>query len=224
MSKEVKLNPKLFKKDIEQIPTRQGYGEGLIEAGKKDPNIVALCADLTDSTKTGMFRKEFPDRFIEMGIGEQSMASLAAGLAAVGKVPFLSSYAMFSPGRNWEQIRTTICYNDSNVKIAGAHAGVSVGPDGATHQALEDIAIMRAMPNMIVIVPADYEQTKKATKAIAAYKGPTYMRFARNKTEQITTKKTPFTDSQKNQIVSDYISGDPVSGISETIRGSGRPS
>ncbi|MEK7110428.1 MAG: transketolase family protein, partial [Patescibacteria group bacterium] len=148
-----KLNQNLFKEDIEQIPTRQGYGEGLILAGKENSNVVALCADLTDSTKTGMFRKEFPDRFIEAGIMEQHMASLASGLAAAGKVPFIASYAMFSPGRNWEQIRTTICYNNANVKIAGAHSGVSVGPDGATHQAIEDIAITRVIPRMTVIVP-----------------------------------------------------------------------
>lgn len=192
LNKTLKLNPKLFKDDIEQVPTRFGYGEGLIIAGRENPNVVALCADLTDSTRTSVFKKEFPDRFVEMGITEQNMASLASGMAAVGKVPFISSYAMFSPGRNWEQIRTTICYNNQNVKIAGAHSGVSVGPDGATHQMLEDIALMRALPNMIVVVPADYEQTKKATKAIAAYQGPSYMRFAREKTEQLTTLKTPF--------------------------------
>ncbi|MBM2817809.1 MAG: transketolase, transketolase, partial [Parcubacteria group bacterium] len=137
----LKLNPKLLKEDIEQVPTRFGYGEGLVIAGKENANVVALCADLTDSTRTSVFKKEFPDRFVEVGIGEQNMASLASGMAAVGKIPFISSYAMFSPGRNWEQIRTTICYNNQNVKIAGAHSGVSVGPDGATHQAIEDIAI-----------------------------------------------------------------------------------
>lgn len=186
------LNPNIFKDDIEQEPTRFGYGRGLVVAGKENPNVVALCADLTGSTKTDDFKKEFPDRFIQVGIGEQNMASLAAGLAAAGKVPFFASYAMFSPGRNWEQIRTTICYNNSNAKIAGAHAGVSVGPDGATHQAIEDIAITRVIPNMIVLVPCDSIETEKATLAAARLKGPVYIRFAREKTPVMTTKETPF--------------------------------
>src|SRR3989344_9154656 len=188
----LKLNPKLLKEDIEQIPTRFGYGEGLVIAGKENPNIVALCADLTDSTRTSVFKKEFPDRFVEVGIGEQNMASLASGMAAVGKIPFISSYAMFSPGRNWEQIRTTICYNNQNVKIAGAHSGVSVGPDGATHQAIEDIAITRVIPNMVVISPCDAIEAKKATLACAETKYPTYIRLAREKTPIITTDATPF--------------------------------
>jgi len=187
-----KLNPKLLQEDIEQVPTRFGYGEGLVIAGKENANIVALCADLTDSTKTSVFKKEFPDRFVEVGIGEQNMASLASGMAAVGKVPFISSYAMFSPGRNWEQIRTTICYNNQNVKIAGAHSGVSVGPDGATHQAIEDIAITRVIPNIVVLVPCDAIEAKKATVATAKYKGPVYIRFTREKTPVMTTEETPF--------------------------------
>lgn len=191
-NKNQKLNPKLLKDDIEQEPTRFGYGNGLVIAGKENSNVVALCADLTDSTRTGVFKKEFPDRFIEAGIMEQHMASLASGLAAIGKVPFIASYAMFSPGRNWEQIRTTICYNNSNVKIAGAHAGVSVGPDGATHQAIEDIAITRVLPNMTVIVPCDSIETKKATVSAAKYIGPVYIRFAREKTPIMTTEDTPF--------------------------------
>ena len=188
----VKLNPKLFDKDVEQAPIRQGYGDGLLEAGKQDKNIVALCADLTGSTMTSVFSKVFPERFVQMGIGEQSMASVASGMAAMGKVPFLASYAMFSPGRNWEQIRTTICYNDSNVKIAGAHAGVSVGPDGGTHQAIEDIAIMRVIPRMTVLVPCDSIEAKKATLAAAKMKGPVYIRLAREKTPIITAEETPF--------------------------------
>ena len=187
-----KLNPKLLSPDIEQIPTRFGYGEGLVIAGKENPNIVALCADLTESTRTSVFKKEFPDRFVEMGITEQNMASLASGMAAVGKIPFISSYAMFSPGRNWEQIRTTICYNNQNVKIAGAHSGVSVGPDGATHQAIEDMAITRVIPNMVVIAPCDSIEAKKATIAAARYKGPVYIRFTREKTPVMTTEETPF--------------------------------
>src|SRR3989344_1574027 len=143
---DIALNPKLFDTDVEQLPIRKGYGDGLLQAGKEDERIVALCADLTGSTMTSVFSKEFPKRFVQMGIGEQSMASVASGMAAMGKIPFLASYGMLSPGRNWEQIRTTICYNDSNVKVAGAHAGVSVGPDGGTHQAIEDIAITRVIP------------------------------------------------------------------------------
>src|SRR3990167_5777391 len=187
-----KLNPKLFKEDIEQVPTRFGYGEGLVIAGKENPNVVALCADLTDSTRTSVFKKEFPDRFVEVGIGEQNMASLASGMAAVGKIPFISSYAMFSPGRNWEQIRTTICYNNQNVKIAGAHSGVSVGPDGATHQAIEDMAITSPIANMTVLVPADAIEAEKATFAAAQIDGPVYIRYAREKTPVITTERTPF--------------------------------
>jgi transketolase len=177
---------------VERVATRDGFGQGLLEAGKEDPNVVALCADLTESTRVEYFKKEFPHRFVEIGVAEQNMASVASGLAAVGKIPFIASYAMFSPGRNWEQIRTTICYNDVNVKIAGAHAGVSVGPDGATHQAIEDIAIMRAIPNMTVIVPCDVHETRKATIAAAEIVGPVYVRFAREKTPVVTTAETPF--------------------------------
>lgn len=187
-----KLNPKLFDKNVEQTPLRQGYGEGLLQAGKEDKNVVALCADLTDSTKTNLFADEFPERFIEAGIQEQSMASVASGMAAMGKIPFITSYAMFSPGRNWEQIRTTICYNDVNVKIAGSHAGVSVGPDGGTHQAIEDIAITRVIPRMTVIAPCDAIESRKATYAAAKMKGPVYMRFAREATPIITTEESPF--------------------------------
>ena len=192
LNKNLKLNPKMFQDDIEQIPTRFGYGDGLVIAGQENPNIVALCADLTDSTKTSVFKKEFPERFIEVGITEQNMASLASGMAAAGKVPFISSYAMFSPGRNWEQIRTTICYNNQNVKIAGAHSGVSVGPDGATHQAIEDMALTRVIPNMTVIAPCDAIEAKKATIAAAKHKGPVYIRFTREKTPVMTTEETPF--------------------------------
>lgn len=189
---DAKLNPKLFDKDIEQAPIRKGYGEGLLEAGKQDDRVVALCADLTGSTMTSTFSKVFPSRFVEMGIGEQSMASVASGMAAMGKIPFLASYAMFSPGRNWEQIRTTICYNGANVKIAGAHAGVSVGPDGGTHQAIEDIAITRVIPRMTVLTPCDAIEAKKATLAAAKMIGPVYIRLAREATPIITTDETPF--------------------------------
>lgn len=186
------LNPKLFDKDVEMQPTRQGYGEGLVVAGENDKNVVVLCADLTESTKSHFFKEKFPDRFIEVGVAEQGMATIAAGMANYGKVPFIASYAAFSPGRNWEQIRTTIALNDLPVKIAGHHAGVSVGPDGATHQMLEDLALMRAMPNMIVIYPCDAIEAKKATIAAAKNGKPIYLRFAREKTPIITTDETPF--------------------------------
>jgi len=187
-----KMNSKLFIDTVERVPTRFGFGEGLVQAGKKDVRVVALCADLTASTKMDGFAKAFPERFVEMGIGEQSMASVASGLAAAGKIPFFASYAMFSPGRNWEQIRTTICYNNVNAKVVGAHAGVSVGPDGGTHQAIEDIALMRVIPRMTVVVPCDAEEARKATLAFAAYVGPAYLRLTREPTPVMTTKDTPF--------------------------------
>ncbi|MBI5733301.1 transketolase family protein [Candidatus Jorgensenbacteria bacterium] len=192
LNPDAKLNPKLFDADVEQKPTRDGYGDGLVIAGEKDPNVVALCADLTESTRSEPFAKKFPDRFFEIGVAEQNMATIAAGLGISGKIPFISSYAVFSPGRNYEQIRTTIAYNDANVKIAGAHAGISVGADGATHQATEDIAIMRVIPNMRVVVPCDWIQTKKATIVSAELKGPVYLRFGREKSPVVTTEETPF--------------------------------
>ena len=179
-------------KDAKQEPTRSGFGRGLVAAGKQNDQVVAACADLTDSTKMGDFAREFPERFIEMGIAEQNLVTVGAGLAAMGKIPFVSSYAAFSPGRNWEQIRTTICLNDRPVKIIGSHAGVSVGPDGATHQMLEDLALMRVLPNMVVIAPCDSVEAEKATMAMAADARPNYMRLAREKTPVITTGKTPF--------------------------------
>lgn len=188
-----KLNPKIFDPEIEQVPIRNGYGEGLVLAAERDPNVVALVGDLTESTRVEAFAKKFPERFFECGVAEQNMAAVAAGLGVSGKIPFISSYATFSPGRNWEQIRTTIAYNDSNVKIAGHHAGISVGPDGATHQATEDIAIMRVLPNMKIIVPCDAIEAKKATLAAARIWGPVYLRFQREKSPLITTEKTPFT-------------------------------
>lgn len=193
------INPKSFlvknlidQKKLKAIPTRNGYGEGLIEAGKKDPNIVVLCADLTDSTRSGMFKKVFPDRFIETGIAEQNMMGIAAGLALSGKIPFVSTYSVFCPGVNWSQLRVCVCQNDANVKLTGAHAGVSVGPDGMSHQGLEDIAITRCLPGLVVLAPCDAIETKKATLAAAKYKGPVYLRFAREKTPVFTTENTPF--------------------------------
>lgn len=178
--------------DIKYAPIRQGFGEGLVEAGEKDSRVVALCADLTDSTKISLFKEKFPERFFEVGITEQNMSGVASGMAAMGKVPFMASYAMFSPGRNWEQIRTTISYNDVNVKIVGAHAGVSVGPDGGTHQAIEDIALMRVLPRMTVVVPCDAVEAKKATLAIAETLGVSYIRLGREKTPIVTDDTTPF--------------------------------
>lgn len=177
---------------LEQKPTRDGYGEGLVELGKKDPRVVVLCADLTGSTRSKMFKDEFPDRFIEVGIAEQNMMGLAAGLALVGKIPFVSTYSVFCPGRNWDQLRISVAYNQANVKLTGAHAGISVGPDGATHQGLEDIAITRSLPNMVVLAPCDAEETKKATIAAGEIEGPVYLRFAREKTPVFTTQRTPF--------------------------------
>ncbi len=178
--------------NVSMVPNREGYGEGLKLAGERDARVVALCADLTESTRTNIFAEAFPDRFVQVGIAEQNMASVASGMAAMGKIPFIASYAMFSPGRSWEQVRTTICYNEANVKIIGAHAGISVGPDGATHQAIEDMAIMRVLPNMVVIAPADVIEARKAVLAAAKYVGPVYIRIAREKTPVVTTEASPF--------------------------------
>ena len=178
--------------EVERVTTRIGYRDGLIEAGKRDERVVALCCDLTGSTKTEDFAKMFPKRFVQVGVAEQNMASVASGMAAMGKIPFIASYAMFSPGRNWEQIRTTVAYNNSNVKIVGAHGGISVGPDGATHQALEDLAIMRVVPNMVVMAPADIHEVRKAVLAAAKYDGPVYFRLSRSDTPVVTTPESPF--------------------------------
>ena len=188
-----KLNKDLFSNvTLEQKPTRDGFGAGLVAAGEKDQDVVALCADLTESTRMQWFAEKFPERFIEVGVAEQNLVTLASGLANYGKIPFIASYAAFSPGRNWEQIRTTVTLSNLPVKICGMHAGVSVGPDGATHQMLEDIALMRALPNMIVIVPCDAVEGQKATLAAASNGLPTYLRFGREKTEIFTTPETPF--------------------------------
>lgn len=182
----------MFDDDVEQVPIRKGFGQGLLKAGELDPNVVALCADLVESTQMHFFSERFPERYVEIGVAEQNLVTVAAGMAAMGKIPFASSYAMFSPGRNWEQIRTTACYNDLPVKVVGSHAGVSVGPDGGTHQAIEDIALMRILPNMVVISPCDSIEAHKATMATALDKHPTYLRLAREKTPIMTTDDTPF--------------------------------
>lgn len=171
---------------------RDGFGEGLVELGRRNKNVVVLTADLSESTRANLFAKEFPERFIEVGVAEQNLATVASGLAAAGKIPFISSYAVFSPGRNWEQIRTTVCYNSQPVKIIGSHAGISVGPDGATHQGLEDIALMRVLPNMTVLSPSDAGEAYKMALAAADYPGPCYIRLPRSGEPEITTENTPF--------------------------------
>lgn len=186
------LNPHYASSDVKLEPTRAGFGRGLKAAGEQNEAIVALCADLTESTQMHRFKEAFPERFIEIGVAEQNLVTVASGMARAGKIPFTSSYAAFSPGRNWEQIRTTICLNDQPVKIVGSHAGVSVGPDGATHQMLEDIALMRVLPNMVVVAPGDSVEAEKATKAIAENGKPSYIRLAREKTPIFSTDSSPF--------------------------------
>lgn len=210
LNPKLKLNPKIFNADpegnstsygagVEQVAIRKGFGEGLLLAGERDKNVVGLCADLTESTQMNLFADKFPDRFIQIGVAEQNLVTVASGMSAMGKIPFCSSYAMFSPGRNWEQIRTTIAYNDRKVVIVGSHSGISVGPDGGTHQALEDISLMRVMPNMDVISPCDAIEAKKATLALAQTSRPAYLRLVREKTPIITTEETPF-EIEKAQI------------------------
>lgn len=192
LNKDLKLNEKMFDEKPEMDATRFGYGKALVELGDADPNVVALCADLTDSTKVEEFAKKYPDRYFEMGVAEQNMAAIAAGLGVSGKTAFISSYATFSPGKNWETIRTTIIYNNSNVKIAAHHSGIMTGPDGATHQATEDIASVRAWPNVKIYVPCDAVEAKKATLVAGKFVGPAYIRFSRDKSPIMTTEETPF--------------------------------
>ena len=186
------LQSNLFADDIKQEATRVGFGRGLKLAGEADERVVALSADLTESTQISLFKEAFPERFIEIGVAEQNLVTVASGLARAGKIPFTSSYAAFSPGRNWEQIRTTICLNEMPVKIIGSHAGISVGPDGATHQMLEDIALMRVLPHMVVVAPGDSIEAEKATRAIAVNDQPSYLRLAREKTPIFSTEDSPF--------------------------------
>jgi transketolase len=192
LNDELNLNAKMFDEDVEQVPLRNGFGEGLVLAGDADKNVVGLCADLTESTRMKAFADKYPDRFVQVGVAEQNLAATASGMAAMGKIPFITSYAMFSPGRNWEQIRTTICYNNQPVKIIGSHAGISVGPDGGTHQAIEDMAITRVIPRMVVLAPCDSHEARKATISAAKSGTPVYIRLAREKTPVMTTKDTPF--------------------------------
>ncbi len=192
MSSGMYLVKDIEDKDIAQEPIRSGFGRGLVEAGRQNEHVVALCADLTGSTKMDGFAEAFPERFIQSGIAEQNLTLLSAGMAAMGKIPFSSSYAAFHPGRSFDQIRTMVCMNNHPVKIIGSHAGVSVGPDGGTHQMLEDIAMMRALPNMVGIAPGDALEAEKATLAIAGDPRPTYMRLAREATPVFTSARTPF--------------------------------
>lgn len=192
LNKGAHLRDDVFSERIEKKSTRDGFGTGSVIAGKADSSIVVLSADLKESTRAEWFEKEFPDRFIEVGVAEQHMVTCAAGLATVGKIPFVTSYAAFSPGRNYEQIRTTVALNNLPVKVCGMHAGVSVGPDGATHQMLEDIGLMRMLPRMVVINPMDSVEAEKATIAVAKNGQPTYLRFGRSNTPVFTTSETPF--------------------------------
>lgn len=189
---DFKLNPNYASEDVEREANRAGFGRGLKRAGEIDKNVVALCADLTESVQMHLFKEVFPKRYIEVGVAEQNLVTVASGLARAGKVPFTASYAAFSPGRNWEQIKTTAALNDQPVKVVGGHAGLYTGPDGATHQMLEDIALMRAMPNMVVVVPGDSVEAEKATLAIAKNGKPSYLRLARDKVPIFSTDKSPF--------------------------------
>jgi transketolase len=186
------LVPDMLAKDLVREPMKKGYGRGLVAAGKQNPDIVAASTDEMGSTGTDAFAKEFPERVIEVGIAEQNLVTMCSGLAAMGKIPFAASYAAFSPGRNWEQIKTTICINDRPVKLISTHVGLSDAPDGATHQMLEDLALMRALPNMTVIAPCDSLEAAKVILALAEYKKPAYVRIARDDTLIFTTDKTPF--------------------------------
>ena len=192
LNKSAHLSPKVFADDIEKRSTRDGFGTGVVEAAKADERVVVLCADLKESTRAEEFEKQFPERFVEMGVAEQNLATIASGMARVGKIPFAASYAAFSPGRNYEQIRTTIALNQMPVKICGMHAGVSVGPDGATHQMLEDIGLMRMLPGMTVLVPGESEEARKAVMEAAKTDRPVYIRFGRANTPVFTTSETPF--------------------------------
>ena len=187
--------------ELKSVPTRNGFGEGLIEAGDRDANVMAICADLAESTRMEGFKKKHPAQYLEIGVAEQMLVAMAGGLASTGKIPWIASYAMFNPGRSWEQVRTIMALNETNVKIAGAHAGVSVGPDGATHQAIEDIAIMRVIPHMTVVVPCDSVQTKKATLALSELFGPVYLRFARDKSPIVTTEATRSKSGKRKRFV-----------------------
>ncbi len=172
--------------------TRSGFGAGLYEAGRANSNVVALCADLIGSLKMEAFVAEFPQRFVQCGIAESNMVGVAAGMAVAGKIPFIGTFAEFASGRVYDQVRQAVCYSQTNVKIAASHAGITLGEDGATHQTMEDIALMRALPHMVVVNPCDYNQTRQATLAAAAWKGPVYLRFGRPSVANFTPVDMPF--------------------------------
>jgi len=176
----------------EMKKTREGFGRGLVDLGRANPNVAVLVGDLSESTMVNLFAEEFPERFIQVGVAEQNMMTVAAGLSLVGKIPYLSTYGAFASCRSLDQVRVTLCYGNLNVKIGGAHGGISVGPDGATHQAMEEISIMRSMPNMRLVVPADFHEARKATVAAAAVHGPVYIRFGRENVPVVTTEDSPF--------------------------------
>lgn len=184
-------------RDVQYLPTRDGFGEGLVAVGRVNTRVIALSADLTESIRMEAFAKALPNQFIEVGVAEQNLIGIASGLALSGKIPFASSYAVFNPGRNWDQLRIAV-YSDANLKIVGAHAGISVGPDGATHQALEDVALTRVLPGLMVVVPVDAEEAKKAVAALVKHIGPVYLRLGREKVPTITTTQTPFVLGKAN--------------------------
>lgn len=175
----------------EEKGCNDGFGEAFAQLGETYPNVLGLSADVMTSTRAHHFGKKFPERFINFGVAEQNMVGVAAGLALSGKTPFVFAYGAFSPGRNWDQVRVSVCYSNTNVKIISSHVGLSAGPDGGTHQALEDLAITRVLPNLTVLTPCDYEQAKKMVKAVADWVGPVYLRYGRNKTPVFTTAQTP---------------------------------
>ncbi|MGE4554841.1 MAG: transketolase family protein, partial [Candidatus Paceibacterota bacterium] len=219
LNPEIKLNPDIFSKPVFKA-TRDGFGEGLVVAGELNKDVVALCADVTESGRRQLFRDRFPERFIEVGIAELKLAGVASGLAAVGKIPVIGSYAVFSPGRNWEQIRTTICYNQQKVIIVGSHGGLNVGPDGASHQALEDIALTRVLPNLSVIVPCDSLEAQKAILKAVGYPSSVYLRLSREKSPILTSPETPF-EIGKSQVfwLPDEEKGEEFCGITIFVCG-----
>ncbi|MEK7472520.1 MAG: transketolase C-terminal domain-containing protein [Patescibacteria group bacterium] len=198
LNNKLNLSPDIFTKKIESKLMRDGFGHGLLEAGEKDERIVVLTADLKESTKVNYFADKFPERFIEVGVAEQNLVTIASGMANYGKIPFVTSYSIFSPGRNWEQIRTTIGIDGYPVKIIGAQSGLNIGHYGVTHQGLEDIALTRVIPNINVIVPSDYLEAKKATLEMAKIDKPFYMRLPRIESPVYTTEKTPFKIGKAN--------------------------
>lgn len=209
LNQRLKLNQDFFVDENKKSP-RDGFGEALLEIAEKDDSIIALAADLSESAKLKKFIEKFPNRFIQTGIAEQNMCSMASGLAIEGKIPFVVTHAVFLTSRAWDQIKLSICMNNANVKICGSHEGFSNGPDGASAEPLEDIAIMRVLPNLVVINPIDYEQTKKAVVEISKHTGPVYLRFSKAELPNITTKDTPFKIGKADTLVE----GDKVTIIS----------